>query len=108
MKKYNLKKLIKIESKDYESSFYLRYSKKQTFLGMTITKEGFYNWSEYLGTEPPENHILKDGKVLQKPRVIMHFESGFCLRKYFDTIEEADKFLKETPNRQNWIIDTNE
>ncbi len=93
---HNLDKLIKVKVCDFYLSNFYKYKKerKYTILYGLITirfNEGVYRFDgNYIGYLP-ENHVIIDDKVYEKPELRMIFENDIEKTVYFDTFEDAIK-----------------
>ncbi|MHB8871065.1 MAG: hypothetical protein ACYC5G_01235 [Candidatus Doudnabacteria bacterium] len=105
MERYNLDKLIKVVVNDAYQSRRYEFKKEKSFLGRITTKEGFYYWLDgsYLGMEAPKNHFIKEGKMYEKPEVVLCFENDYQKTYYFDSLELAETFARDLTNARNWI-----
>ena len=79
MKLYNLEKLIKITISDSFPARFYTLKNEIKIMGFTIQKAGLYDsifrpykWS---GTEIPEGHFIKNGKLYEYPEVILHYQN---------------------------------
>lgn len=105
MDKYNLDKLVRVvTNKPYESRWY-EFRKEKRFFGRITRKEGFYQWlnDNYIGTEAPRNHFIKDGKLYEKPEVVLCFQDENKKTYYFDSDEDAERFARDLTNDRKWI-----
>lgn len=70
-------------------------SKIKKILSRQIQRAGFYkkvtksDKYRLLLDELPENYIFKDGKVYDKPKIVLCFSRGGVFIQYFNTIKEA-------------------
>jgi len=105
MEKYNLDKLVKVVVNDiYESRWYVFRTEKR-FWGRITRKEGFYNWLNdgYIGMTAPKNHVIIDGKLYEKPEVVLCFQADYKKTIIFDTYQEAKDFAVNLTNDRKWL-----
>ena len=103
---YNLEKLVAVKLYDFIASQWYTYEKRQSLLGFTLRKEGFYYrfiTKGYKGLDVPKNHFLKGGVVYEAPEVRMFFQGRAILSKYFETFEKAKEFFEIISKGNNWI-----
>lgn len=102
---YNLAHLVRIEVLDISPSIWFKWKPEKVRFGRIIQKEGVYyrltNELEY--TTVPDYFILKDGFLYDKPRVILHFESGEKTY-YFDSLDKANVFRDKIIKQSNSIF----
>ena len=105
MEMYNLQKLIKISCFDFYRSNFYSYKSEIKLFGIIFRKEGVYHNainSYYIGGVP-ENHVLKNGVVYEKPEVRLFFQSGCIKQFHFDDLNSAKKFANDITSNGNWI-----
>jgi len=104
MNKYNLDKLVKVECNDFYPSNWVTYKNEKKIFGFIVQKRGFYDtlFHDYLGTEIPKNHTLKDGVVYENPEVVLHYEAKHSKAYFFNTYNEAKKFADEITAQGRW------
>ena len=107
MNKYNLDKLVKVAVRDFNQSMWYEYQTEKRFLGVRIRKAGFtefalFRHSGEVFDEVPENHILKDGIVYQKPKVILHYVAEHYKEYYFESLSEAKQFSDKITSVGRW------
>ena len=114
---YNLKKLVRIEVKDFRELRNPTYKEKTTFLGVTIQSEGWYGYLNKV-EQPIEEHlkqcgydldklVIKEKEVLEKPYVLLHFQDKHRRIQHFETLQDAQDFAENIKNLANtsWITD---
>jgi hypothetical protein len=92
---YNLDKLIKIEkipSRESEKFFWTDGLKIFNFYLIIPSVRWVYNKS--ICRELPSNCVVKDKKVMTKPRCILYFECDHYLVLTYDTDEEMENDAK--------------
>ncbi len=107
MEKYNLEKLVKIECNDFAKSKWYKYKRSRKLFGIVIQKEGIYfaiyELSDtYLGLKVPKNHTLKNGVVYENPEVILYYQADISKVYYFNSLDEAKKFVDEITAIGSW------
>lgn len=105
MQKYNTNKIIKVAYNEFTPSFRYQYRPQKKFFGIEMQREGIYEvvFDDYLGTKIPENYTLISNTVYKKPHVMIYFEGGFELAYYFQTEEEASRYMDELTSEGSWI-----
>lgn len=105
MIKYNLDKLIRVKLCDFTPHVWYQWLDEKKFLGLTIRKAGVYDkfGHYYEGTNAPENCVIKDGEVFEKPCVILTYVSDIQKVYYFDSFKEAEEFANKMTSTINWI-----
>jgi hypothetical protein len=95
MEKYNLDKLVKVEVNDFYLSRSYVFKKERKIFGIIIREKGFYQcWTEkFIGMIAPINYIIKDNELYEKPEVILHYQEGFYKKYYFESYDEAKKYV---------------
>ena len=74
--------------------------------GRIFRKEGTYSTffsREFICHGVPNNHILIDGVLYEKPEVVLFFEDGHKKVYYFDNYNDAIKFRDNLTSEKNWI-----
>ena len=98
--------LVRARCIDFTPSRYhtYKYGKKKKHIFDTEIKEGVYSrLTGYQGKEIPPNHILHEGVIFEKPKVILYFKNGNFNQIFFDTYEEAEHVFSQTPDGKNWL-----
>jgi len=105
MEKYNLDKLIKVVVNDIYPSRWYSFKTEKKFWGRITRKEGFYRWpyDEYVGKEASKNHLIKDGKLYEKPEVVLEFQGNNSKKYIFETYQEAKDFASTLTNDRKWL-----
>ena len=105
MEKYNLDKLIKVVINDIYPSIWYSFKTEKKFFGIITREEGFYNWihDNYVGKESPKNHLIIDGKLYEKPEVVLEFQGNNSKKYIFDTYDEAKNFASNLTNDRKWL-----
>ena len=67
----------------------------------TTTGSLFHPETVCIGTQPPENHILKDNKVLEKPHVKIVFNDNFKIKKHFEHHADCVSFVNKIKLKSN-------
>lgn len=100
---YNKDKIVRIYCGNFKESPYYEYRSELKFLGIRIRREGFYGiFDSYIGRYPPDNHIFKDGKVLEKPELVIYYQNNHARSFSFDSYEELLKYRDKITNQGNW------
>lgn len=108
-KKYNLKKLVRVENSGFEETRYIFKEpeiKRILFWNRKTLGGVFevYNGHETRIGEMPSNCMLIDGEVLRKPIVELVFQGGVNYYRYFDSVVlAADWFYMVTASNNNWL-----
>lgn len=91
---YNLEKLVKIEVCGFYPSVWYTWKPKKTILGITTQKEGIYHnvWNSFETEKIPDNLVLKNEILYNKPIVTLYYESKIEKTYRFDTLKEANEF----------------
>lgn len=107
MKLYNLEKLIKITISDSFPARFYTLKNEIKIMGFTIQKAGLYDsifrpykWS---GTEIPEGHFIKNGKLYEYPEVILHYQNDHSKVYIFKTYKQAQEFVKKIASSGTFI-----
>lgn len=97
MNLYNRKKLVKVTINKAYPARRWSWKPERKILGFTTQKAGYYDWlrNEWHGTEVPKYHQLIDGKLHENPEVILHYQADHSKIYYFDTYEQAQKFVED-------------
>ena len=89
----NIDQIVSITIDEMPISRY-EWSPKIMFRGISTRKEGVYNiHGNWIGTKIPENHVLIDGCIYERPKVVLEFSNRKSYTKCFNTIEEANEFV---------------
>lgn len=92
---YNLEKLVKIEKIPFkESDRFVWTDGLKIFNFYLIIPSVRWVYNKNICHELPSNCILKDKKVMTKPRCILYFESDHRLVLTYDTDEEMENDSK--------------
>lgn len=103
MNKYNLDKLIKVSCNGFIPAFHYSFKKQKKFLGFITQEEGFYtSWGNFIGKNVPDNHVLIDDVLYEKPKVTLYYQDDFSKEYLFDNPEEAEKFFEEITATGRW------
>lgn len=105
---YNSDKIIQITLFDFSDSSCIIFKKfKKRLFGFMNVKEGYYYRSicenEYLGTECPKYHILKNGEVQKLPHVKIKFQDDYEHCQYFETLNKAKSFYNKITKDKKFI-----
>jgi hypothetical protein len=98
---YNIQNLVKISYLGRLEPFCVRYKKEKRFLGLTISKEGFYNMWPNVTFIPEESalryYVVKDGIAFEKEFIVrLTFSGNHNIEfKKFDTEEAARNYIQE-------------
>lgn len=95
MNLYNLEKLVKIEVCDFYLSVWYVWKPQKKFLGFITQEEGVYldaMGGIFESKKIPDNLILKNGKLYNKPMVTLYYESKIEKTYRFETLKEANEF----------------
>lgn len=97
MNLYNREKLVKVTVNKACPARWYELRKERKILGFTVQKAGIYRviFENYLGSDVPEYHFIKDGDLYENPEVILHYQADHGKTYYFDTYEQAQKFAEE-------------
>jgi len=109
MNKYNLDKLVKVRVYDFHpsTSYIFMKEKKAKYFWQDSCEEGVYKSFGGLvskGIKTPENHVIKDGIVFEKPEVTMYLQGGISTTKYFETLIESEEFANSITTGKNWLL----
>jgi len=105
MDRFNLDKLIRVTVNDLYASKWYVFKKEKKLFGIVIREKGFYTciYDSYIGTQAPENHVIIDNIMFEKPGVVLSFQDGHKKTFYFNSLEDAEAFARNLTNDRKWI-----
>ena len=105
MDRYNLDKLIRVVVNDFYASKWYEFKKEKKFFGIVIIQKGFYTciYDRYIGMQAPENHVIINDVMFEKPEVVLYFQDGHKKTFYFNSLEDAKRFASNLTNDRKWI-----
>lgn len=114
-KHYNLAKLICVVVKDFKRIERIEYKERVSFLGITLQSEGWYSYwnkikepiEDYLNDieYSAERFVIKEKEIIEKPHVNLLFHNDVRACKYFESLDEANKYAEEIKRltKSEWV-----
>jgi hypothetical protein len=94
--KYNINKIVRIKVKDFAPSRWHVWKDEIKLFGLVTRKAGVYNdvTDNYVCAEIPKDWecVLKDGQIVNKPQVVIYFQSGIEKTVSFETLAAAEMY----------------
>jgi hypothetical protein len=94
---------------DFKYNVHFQYRKRKKFLGITIEKEGLYEFPystfrEKIDEMPYHSMLKEDGNVYWKPNIQISYPNNDFTQKFFETYEEAKEYAKTLADKYGLIL----
>ncbi len=99
---YNYHGVTSVQIHDEHPARFFRFKKEVKFLGIIWVQQGLYDLLGNFVKSPEdvfEKHFFINGKLFEKPEVLVTFSDGQTYIKTFDTVAECEKYRDKVISR---------